>query len=132
MSQENEETVRRMLAAWAQGDFTAGTAELDPQVAYIVRPPFPETAAVLGLAAVGEYMDRFLKGWKRFTIEANEMRRVGDTILVDAVQSGEGDASGATARSRFFMLFTFRGGRIIRIESILDEREALEAAGLSE
>jgi hypothetical protein len=89
MSQENEETIRRILAAWAQGDFSAGTAELDPQIAYIVRPPFPETAAVLGLAAVAEYMGRFLKGWKRFTVEANELRRVGDTIVVDAVQSGE-------------------------------------------
>jgi ketosteroid isomerase-like protein len=32
----------------------------------------------------------------------------------------------------FFMLFTFRGGKIVRIESILERDDALEAAGLSE
>ena len=30
------------------------------------------------------------------------------------------------------MLFTFRGRKIVRMESIVDEGEALEAAGLSE
>jgi ketosteroid isomerase-like protein len=33
---------------------------------------------------------------------------------------------------RFFMLFTFRGGKIVRIESILERDEAIEAAGLRE
>jgi hypothetical protein len=30
------------------------------------------------------------------------------------------------------MLFTFRGKKIVRIETVMDEREALEAVGLSE
>jgi ketosteroid isomerase-like protein len=30
------------------------------------------------------------------------------------------------------MLFTFRGGKIVRIESILERDQALEAAGLSD
>ena len=32
----------------------------------------------------------------------------------------------------FFMVFTFRGGKIVRMESILNRDDALEAAGLSE
>ena len=33
---------------------------------------------------------------------------------------------------RYLMLFTFRGKKIVRIEIVMHEREALEAVGLSE
>jgi hypothetical protein len=32
----------------------------------------------------------------------------------------------------YFWLFSFRGGKIIRLESVRDETSALQAAGLSE
>ena len=132
MPEENVEIVRRIYAGWAKGDLMAGAAELDRHVAFVIRPPFPESAAVLGREAVSEYMRTFLKGWRRYSIEANTLRAVGDTVLVDSLQSGEGMTSGVEVQTRFFMLFTFRGTQIIRIESILDEREAFEAAGVSE
>ena len=44
----------------------------------------------------------------------------------------EGRASGIEGDISYFMLFTFRGGKIVRMESIMGEAEALEAVGLSE
>jgi hypothetical protein len=38
--------------------------------------------------------------------------------------------SGIEGDDHYFMLFTFRGAIIVRIDSVRDEREALEAAGL--
>jgi hypothetical protein len=43
-----------------------------------------------------------------------------------------GRASGVAVDATHFMLFTFRGKKIVRIESIMSEGEALEAVGLSE
>jgi ketosteroid isomerase-like protein len=52
--------------------------------------------------------------------------------VTDAVQRGEGKASRIEIEQEFFMLFTFQGGKIVRIESILERDQALEAAGLRE
>ena len=59
-------------------------------------------------------------------------RAVDGTVLAQIVQHGKGRASGIEGDNRYFQLFTFRGQKIVRMESIMDEAEALEAVGLSE
>jgi hypothetical protein len=55
--------------------------------------------------------------------------RVVTTVRV----SGEGAGSGVEVASPlFFQLFEFRDGLLIRVRMFQTEREALEAAGLSE
>jgi ketosteroid isomerase-like protein len=76
-------------------------------------------------------MRRFLAQFERTTFEAEDLRTAGDTVLVRLVQRGTGTTSGIEAELRFFMLFTFRGGKIVRMEAVLHEREALEAIGLA-
>jgi ketosteroid isomerase-like protein len=132
MSEENVEIVRAIYDAWQGGDFSAGGADLDPHVTFIVRPSFPEPGVFHGPDGVRQYMSRFLASWERYTIEAEHLEAVGDTVLAHIHQHGRGKASGVETDVRSYMLFTFRGGRIVRIESILDEAEALEAAGLSQ
>jgi ketosteroid isomerase-like protein len=46
-------------------------------------------------------------------------------------QRGIGSTSGVPTEMRYFTLWTFRGRRVIRIESFRERAEALEAAGLS-
>jgi ketosteroid isomerase-like protein len=64
------------------------------------------------------------------TMEGRRFETVGDTVLVHVLQRGRGRASGIDADLSFFMLFTFRGGKIVRIEVVMDEAEAREALGL--
>jgi ketosteroid isomerase-like protein len=134
MSEENVEIVRGIHDAWGVGDLSVGGDDLDPQVTFIVRPPFPEPATLVGPEAISHYMHGFLKQFKArsHTLKATRLRASGDTVLVDVRQHAEGRASGAEGDLDFFVLYTFRGRRIVRIESILDRDEALEAAGLSE
>jgi ketosteroid isomerase-like protein len=132
MSQENVEIVQRIFDRWATGDFAAGLISLDPDVAFVVRHPFPEAVEAVGTEGIREYMRGFLDNWVSYAVEARELRAAGDIVVADAVQRGEGKASGIEMEQEFFMLFTFRGGRIVRIESILERDEALEAAGLRE
>ena len=132
MSRENVEAVSRIFDGWATGDLHAGAEYFDEHVVFVVRPDFPEPGVFLGAEGVREYMHRFLENWERTTFEAEHIEAVGDTVVVRLVQRGTGAASGAQADLRFFQLFTFRGGKIVRQESVLGEREALEAVGLRE
>jgi ketosteroid isomerase-like protein len=126
------EVVRRIFDGWATGDFNAGLTDLDPDVVFVVRHPFPEAVMTVGLNGIRDYMRCFLDNWETYAVEARDLQAVGDTVVADAVQHGEGKASQIEMEQPFFMLFTFRGGKIVRIESILNTADALEAAGLSE
>jgi ketosteroid isomerase-like protein len=73
-------------------------------------------------------MDQF----ERLFIEATDFRAAGDTVVVSVVQHGRGRTSGIEMQAPYFILFTFRAGKIVRMESFIEEAYALEAAGLSE
>lgn len=132
MSQQNIEVVRKIYEGWATGDFRSGVDDLDPQVMFIVSYDFPEFGVYVGPDGVRDYMQRFLEQWERLTIEATHLRAVGDTVLAHVVQHAKGKASGIEGDLRYFTLITFRGDKILRMEHVMHEREALEAVGLSE
>ena len=132
MSQENIGTVSRLFEEWATGDLRAGAEHYDEHVVFVVRPNFAEFGVFLGAEGIREYMRRFLENWERTTFEAEHIEVVGDTVVARLLQRGTGRASGAEAELRFFILFTFRGRKIVRQEAVLGEREALEAVGLAE
>jgi ketosteroid isomerase-like protein len=132
MSQENVEVVRRVFDAWAEGDFRTATDYFDANVVLVVGPGFPDSDAVLGPNAVRDYTIRFMQQWDHLTMSAEEIRPVGDTVLVRTRQVGSGKASGAHSEMTYFWLFSFRGDKIIRLESVRDEASALQAAGRSE
>ena len=132
MSQENVEIVRRIFDSWAKGHFRGGVDNLDPQVLFIVRPPLAEPAVRVGPEGIGNYMRDFLRQWMGYVIEAKKLKAIGDTVLASTVWRATGRESGIPMEVPFFMLFTFRGHKIVRLESIVDEREALEAVGLRE
>jgi ketosteroid isomerase-like protein len=132
MSQENLELVRGIFDSGSKGDFRGGVNDLDPHVLFIVRPPLAEPAVQVGPEGIGTYMREFLRQWTNYVIEAKELKPIGDTVLASAVWRATGHGSGIPMEVSLFMLFTFRGRKIVRLESILDEAEALEAAGLRE
>ncbi len=132
MSDDNVEAVRSVYEGWSEGDFTVGTDLLDPKILFVLGPEFPDAGTYLGTEALAQYMHGVLEPWTRFTIEAGEIREAGDSIFAAVCQRGVGTSSGAPAEFRYFQVWTFRGGKVIRLEGIRDRAEALEVAGLSE
>ena len=127
------EVVRRILAQWAKGNFDEeAIAALDPDVVFVVRPEFPEFGVFLGLDGLADFTRRFFAQWERYTLEEKDLRAVGDTVLARVVQRSAGKASGLEVNLESFMLFTFQGARIVRIDNMLGEEDALEAVGLRE
>ncbi len=132
MSRENVEALRSVYDEWGKGNFQAGTDLFDPQIAFIIRPEFPEAGTYLGPAGMVKYMRGFLLAWTGLTITAEEFIEAGDSVVVAVAQRGVGQESGTRVELRYFQIWTFRGGAAIRFENVGDRAEALEAVGLSE
>ena len=130
MSEENVEALRAVYERWGEGDFRSGVDVFDPLVVFVMRPEFPDPGAYLGAEGLAEYMRGFLEAWSHITIEAEAITDVGDSVIVAVRQRGVGAESGAETEFGYFHVWTFRGGKAIRLESVRERREALEAVGL--
>jgi ketosteroid isomerase-like protein len=130
MSQEKVEVMRRIFDDWGRGNLRAGTELFDPHVLLVLRPDFPEPGVYLGPAQIATYTRDLLASWADFAMEAEDFFDAGDSVVVQIRQRGVGRSSGAVTELRYFQVWTFRGDAIIRIESILEREQALEAVGL--
>ena len=132
MSRENVEAVRGIYDGWSQGDFGASIDVLDPLALFVVPPEFPDTGTYLGVEAVRSYTRGFLESWTRITIEAEQFTDAGESVVVAVRQSGVGAESGAVTELRYIHVWSFRGGKVIRLELFRERPDALEAVGLVE
>jgi ketosteroid isomerase-like protein len=132
MSDENVEAVRAVYEGWQNGNFQAGVDLYDPQALLVMGEGFPESGSYHGPEGIGEYMRAFLEAWEKVTIEAEDLVDAGDSVVATVVQRGAGRGSGATAELRYFQVWTFRAGRVIRLDVLRDRAAALEAAGVRE
>jgi ketosteroid isomerase-like protein len=131
LSEANVETVRAIYAEWEQGNFRAGVDRYDPLALLVQGPGFPEAGAYLGLEGFAEYMQTFLEAWERVTIEAEDLFGSGDSVVAAVIQRAIGKGSEAPVEFRYFQVWSFRGGKVIRLETVRDRAVAFEAAGLS-
>ena len=126
MSDDDLEAVRGVYAAFAKGDLAAATELFADDILF--EPMSDGRQAFVGLEAVGRQMREFLSHWEDFRVEAEEFRRVGDSIVVTERQRGRGKASGVETESTFYAVWTFRGGSAVRVRWETDEAAALSAA----
>jgi ketosteroid isomerase-like protein len=117
---------------WAKGDFDGAVEFFDREVAFVIRPEFPDAGTYVGAEEIAAYTRGFLDPWVQVTIEAEETIIAGDSVLVAVRQRGAGDSSGVATEMRYFTLWSFRGGRVVRFENLRERADALEAAGLSD
>jgi ketosteroid isomerase-like protein len=132
MSEENVEIVRGILDEWGRGNFRAGTERFDPYSTLVLRAEFPEAGGYHGPEEIRAYMQRFLGAWEKVAIKGEEFIDAGDSVVVGVHQVATGKGSGAPVDMRYFQVWSLRGGVVLRMESIFERSEALEADGLSE
>src|SRR5919204_6592084 len=132
MSRENVEIVRRIYGEWGRGNFREGTELYDSHVLLVVRPEFGLASGVYcGPAEVARYMrEVFLAEWEGLVIAGDEFVDAGDSVLVRVHQRATGRQSRAPGQLRYFQVWTFRGASVIRIESVMERADALQAAGV--
>lgn len=124
--------VRGIYEEWEHGDFTAGTERFRADTELVLRPEFPEAGTYRGPEQIGEYMRDLLASFQRFTIRAEALQPAGNRVAAAIHQRGTGSGSGAGVDLRYFQVWTFDGEAVVRIESIRDLADVLEATGLRE
>jgi ketosteroid isomerase-like protein len=131
VSGENVQTLEGIYAGWERGDFTVGVAAFADDVTMFIDPEIPDTGLYESLEGIRGYMRQFLEPWDSLTIAAESFTDAGNTVLVKVKQSGTGKDSRIPVTLDYFHVWRFRDGAVIRLESILREETALEAAGLA-
>jgi ketosteroid isomerase-like protein len=134
MSQQNVETVRGIYAEWERGRFYAALPQFDPEITFeTFMPDATENVVVQGLDQIEAFMRDWFGQWRDYRIIGEEFRPVGrDQVFVAGRQAGTGVHSGAEVESPGFTVWTFRGGKIVKLLSHYDRAQALQAVGLAE
>jgi uncharacterized protein len=130
VSQQNLEVIRGIYERFGEGDFSASLEVVDPLVLFVLPPGFPESGNYLGVEELLGYTRGFLEPWSRITIEAEGLTVAGDSVVAAVRQRGVGGGSGAATEFRYFQVWSFRGGKVIRLENFRERAEAIAAAGL--
>jgi ketosteroid isomerase-like protein len=134
MSQENVETVRRLVDAWNADDLDAFLAELAPDVEWrpAIQPGLEgKAAAYLGHDGARQIwrQDRG-EAWERLTNQPQELRDLGDSVLALGQIDLVARVTGIEFSQEVGEVFDLRAGKVVRIRDFLTHAEALEAAGL--
>jgi ketosteroid isomerase-like protein len=132
MSQENVERVREAMAAYNRSDFDAAVELFDAEIEWVF-PPSMDAESCHGPDEIKRHWRGVDEAFDEFRVEPQEFLDGGERVAVRARFRGRGKASGAELDEEMFHhVFSFREGRIVRIEHLADWAEALKAAGLSE
>jgi ketosteroid isomerase-like protein len=132
MSADHIATVRHGYETFNCGDIDAALEMFDPEIewhTYIV--PGPGGGVYRGHDGVRELWSEAKKIFGGFRNEPEEMFDAGDQIVAFVRVEGVGAKSGVAVQARIAHLHTFRGGKVLRVESFEDRDAALRAAGIS-
>lgn len=132
MSQKNVDALRPVYERWAGGDFTAGRDLLDEEVVFVTFATEGDDLTYHGPVGLADWLREFLTQWEEFKVMAEEFIDAGEKVLVVGHQTARGGRSGVAVDMPVFGVWTFRGGKVVRLQFLRDRDRALEAAGLRE
>ncbi|MEK6326665.1 MAG: nuclear transport factor 2 family protein [Actinomycetota bacterium] len=137
-----ERWARTAFLAWNRGDFVLVADIDDPQVeTHIALTPIGADPVYYGPDGHCRAMEVWNEAWREWDGDIEAVIDEGrDRVLIVARVYGEGAASGIKLDAWVAVRYTFRDGRILRVDAAIDpDRDraldaigALEAAGLRE
>jgi ketosteroid isomerase-like protein len=131
MSEENVKIVRRMYEAYVLGDAAQSLEHFHPDVVadFSVRV---DTGTSRGRDELAKTVASWIGSWDDYKEELDEIRDLGDSVLVVSTQRGRGKGSGVELSTQYASVYEVEGGLITRVTMYMTPAKALEAAGLSE
>lgn len=128
-----------LVAAFRDEDFlraSASTVEslTDPEFRFVLAEP-----EFTGLGGVYEghegyirAMQDWLSAWESYSNEPEEFIQAGERVLVLARERGRTKTGGVEVEIRTASVWSFRRGKVLKVEAYQDRARALEAVDLSE
>jgi ketosteroid isomerase-like protein len=135
LSEENIETLRRALVAFNERDKDDWLDGSDPNCENIPPRDWPENTPIKGASSIWDFYVEAIAAWDGAEFRWGEFVDPGplsDKIVANQRAQLRGKTSGAEVLWSYWVVFTFRDGRVVRSEWFEDRDEALEAAGLRE
>jgi len=134
MSEKNVETMRRSLEAFDRRDRNAWLASRHPHTEVVPAGVWPEADVIRGREAAWDFYAAAVDAFEASTF-ADEVELVdagADEVLIQYRQAVRGKTSGAEVEFAFWVVVTFREGKIVGDRWFVDEADALKAVGLRE
>jgi ketosteroid isomerase-like protein len=132
VSLENVEIVCRGYEALNRGDIDAALEDIDREIewsTYLV--PGPGGGIYLGHEGVRELWHDVRNVFEGFGNDPEQLIDAGDKVVAFITVRGRGKESGVAVEARIAHLHTLRAGKVVRVQSFEDRKEALRAAGLT-
>ena len=120
----DREALVEAFEQFAAGDFRTATRIYAPAVEWIEHRAVPGAGEFAGADEVRRGFRGWLASWRDYRLELLELEGTGDRFLAAVRGSGRGDISGAYAEDLFFQVWTFRRGKVVRIENFGERDEA--------
>jgi ketosteroid isomerase-like protein len=132
MSNENVELVRTVLEAWNRQDLESVGEFIAKDIEWLEVGGVPERAdtEIQGRATVRAGFDSLFDAWQSYWLEPEDVFDVDDRVVAILREVARGRTSGLEVASRWGYVITVRDGKLTRVESYRDPREALDAAGV--
>ena len=133
MSQENVEIVRKCFEAFRRSDFEALFAHISPDIEVHPNPREPDAERRYeGRDGMLDYLDNWLSGWEKYTVEPRRFIEAGEFVVVEAQEVGIAEQTGIRVQQDYSHAMKIRDRQIVEWRMFGAVEEALEAAGLSE
>jgi ketosteroid isomerase-like protein len=132
MSPDHVEIARRGYEAFNAREMEVVYASLDPEVVWEEWSAAPDARIYYGHDGVREFFDKLWESFDLLRFEPEEFIEVGDQIVVPTVVRVSGRGSGAEATLSTVHVWTYRGGKGVRVRVYETKAEALEAVGPGE
>jgi ketosteroid isomerase-like protein len=131
MSAENVELVRRFVDAFNRRDVESLAGHYHPDVELHEWPTAPGAGSYHGIDGVRSALDTWFEVWEWMRVEVVDLVDAGDHVLVTLDQVAKGKGSEVEVEIRSYNVYTFRDGKVLRMELFTEREPALEAAGLA-
>jgi ketosteroid isomerase-like protein len=123
------EILQQALNAFNRRDKAAWLAAFDPGCENIPPQEWPENEPIRGAEAVYEFFVESVSAWDEGAFEWAEVIDAGpNTVVANQRREMRGKASGASVAWNYWVVFTFRGEKVVSLEWFASRTAALEAA----
>lgn len=124
--------VRASFVAFDAGDFEAIAEMAHPDVEVHDWPEAADPQVYRGPSAIQDAREEWSKAWESVRAEPIDFVEAGERVLVVLRTIARGKGSSIDVAMETFGVYTFRDGRISKLQYFTDRESALDAAGMTE